>query len=162
MATSRHGPRTLALIAVFKFVKSALLIVLVLALFRLRHPQTAAHVIAWLSALPLTGGHDSLVHALEWVLDLDGHRIALIAALALGYSALYAVEGYGLWRDLHWAKYLTVIATGLLIPVELWEIAVHATPMKVLAAVINVAIVLYLLRLLRVEKAHDADAPAPR
>ena len=161
MASGHHGPRALALIAVFKFFKSATLIVLVFALFRLRHPQTAAHVIAWLSALPVASGHSQLLRGLEWVLDLDGHRVALLAGLAIAYSVLYAVEGYGLWRDAHWAKYLTVIATALFIPVEIWEIAAHVTGTKILALVINVAIVVYLLRLLRVER-REEDASAAR
>jgi uncharacterized membrane protein (DUF2068 family) len=35
---------------------------------------------------------------------------------------LELVEGVGLWLDPLWAEYLTVIATSLLIPVELYEL----------------------------------------
>ena len=38
-----HGPRTLALIAAFKFVKSVSLVVLAIVLIRLRHPDAGAH-----------------------------------------------------------------------------------------------------------------------
>ena len=44
-------------------------------------------------------------------------RIAAIGAL--GYGVLELVEGTGLWLEQLWAEYLTVIATSLLIPLEL-------------------------------------------
>ena len=74
-------------------------------------------------------------------------RIAGIAAL--GYGGLELVEGVGLWLDQLWAEYLTVIATTLLIPFELYELARHPTIWKAGGILINVLIVLYLARALR-------------
>jgi uncharacterized membrane protein (DUF2068 family) len=45
-----------------------------------------------------------------------------------------------------------VIATASLIPLEAWEIARHFTWLKVGALVLNVAIVVYLIVLLRRER----------
>ena len=50
-------------------------------------------------------------------------RIAGIAAI--GYGTLELVEGVGLWLDQLWAEYLTVIATSLLIPFELYELVLR-------------------------------------
>jgi uncharacterized membrane protein (DUF2068 family) len=74
-------------------------------------------------------------------------RIAGIAAL--GYGGLELVEGVGLWLDQLWAEYLTVIATTLLIPFELYELARHPTVWKAGGILINVLIVIYLARALR-------------
>jgi len=54
-----------------------------------------------------------------------------------------------LWNGKRWAEYLTVVATASLIPFELWEIARHFTWLKVGALGVNVAIVCYLIYLLR-------------
>ena len=74
-------------------------------------------------------------------------RIAGIAAL--GYGGLELVEGVGLWLDQLWAEYLTVIATTLLIPFELYELAQHPTLFKAGGILVNVVIVIYLARALR-------------
>jgi uncharacterized membrane protein (DUF2068 family) len=149
-----HGPRTLALIAAFKFVKSILLVVLAIALFRLRHPEAIEAFAHWLGTLQIATGHEFISRAAEWLLGIDAHTIALFGAIALVYATLYAIEGVGLWRNATWAKYLTVISTCLFIPIELWEIHRHFTPMKVAALAINIAIVAYLIWLLR----HDLAA----
>jgi len=148
-----HGPRTLALIAAFKFVKSLLLVVLAIALFRLRHPEAIEALAHWLGTLQIATGHEFVSRAIRWMLDIDAHTIALFAGIALVYATLYAIEGYGLWENRDWAKYLTVISTCLFIPVELWELVRHFTPMKVVALVVNVLIVAYLVWLLRQEVA---------
>jgi uncharacterized membrane protein (DUF2068 family) len=74
-------------------------------------------------------------------------RIAGIAAI--GYGTLELVEGVGLWLDRLWAEYLTVIATSLLIPFELYELVLHPTVWKAGGILVNVLIVLYLARSLR-------------
>lgn len=149
-----HGPRTLALIAAFKFVKSLLLVALAIALFRLRHPQAVEALAHWLSTLQIATGHESVGRAIRWLLGIDTHTFALFAAIAIIYATLYAIEGYGLWENRTWAKYLTVISTCLFIPIELWEMYGHFTPMKVVAILINILIVAYLVWLLR----HDIAA----
>jgi uncharacterized membrane protein (DUF2068 family) len=154
-----RGPRTLAVIAVFKFVKSASLIALAILLSRLREPVAAARFAEWLRALPVAAGHEFVSRALRNLLGLGPHAIGLIALVAIGYAALYAVEGYGLWRHARWAEYLTVVATSAFVPVEIWELSVRFTPMKLIAFAINIAIVAYLVWLLRRERrAHDESA----
>jgi uncharacterized membrane protein (DUF2068 family) len=160
MSSHRHGPRTLRIIAVFKFVKVALLVLLAIELFRLRRPDESAHLVAWLHALPIRSGHQLVGHAIEGILGMSARTIDLFSGIALGYAALYSVEGVGLWRHARWAEYLTVIATSLFIPVELWEIAARFSAMKVLALAINVAIVAYLVRLLREQRRVEAGRAA--
>ena len=66
-------------------------------------------------------------------------------AIAIGYGALEAVEGYGLLRHRRWGEYLTVVATALLFIPELQELMKHPTGLKVGALVVNVLIVIYLI-----------------
>jgi uncharacterized membrane protein (DUF2068 family) len=78
---------------------------------------------------------------------LGPRRFVVIGVIALGYAALFAVEGVGLWRRKHWAEWLTVIATGSLIPIELYELARHASALKLGVLLANVVIVIYLARI---------------
>lgn len=72
------------------------------------------------------------------------NHITIIAVSGLAYAALEATEGVGLAMRRRWAEYLTVIATGILIPYEAYEVVLHATLFKVGALALNVAVVGYL------------------
>ena len=80
---------------------------------------------------------------------LRAHQLRILGVLALGYGGLELVEGVGLWLDQLWAEYLTVIATSLFIPLELYELVVHPTLWKAGGILINVLIVIYLAWALR-------------
>ena len=72
------------------------------------------------------------------------NHITILAVSGLAYAALEATEGVGLAMRRRWAEYLTVIATGILIPYEAYEVILHATLLKVGALALNVAVVGYL------------------
>jgi uncharacterized membrane protein (DUF2068 family) len=80
---------------------------------------------------------------------LRAHQLRIIGIVALGYGGLELVEGVGLWLDQLWAEYLTVIATSLLIPIELYELAVRPSLWKAGGILVNLAIVAYLAVALR-------------
>jgi uncharacterized membrane protein (DUF2068 family) len=52
---------------------------------------------------------------------LRAHELRIAALAAIGYGTLELVEGVGLRLDQLWAEYLTLIATSLFIPFELYE-----------------------------------------
>ena len=95
-----------------------------------------------------TAGH--LIHGLiRRAGALTVHQVLVIGIVAVGYGLIEMVEGIGLWRRQRWAEYLTIIVTSLLIPVEIYELAEHASLLKVGGLLVNIAIVLYLLRVLK-------------
>lgn len=55
----------------------------------------------------------------------------------------------GLLLRKHWAEYFVIITTGLLIPLELYELVRHFTVVKLVVTVINVLIVWYLVARVR-------------
>jgi len=87
---------------------------------------------------------------------LRAHELRVAGIAAIGYGAIELVEGVGLWLDQLWAEYLTVIATSLLIPLELYELVVHPSVWKAGGVLVNLAIVLYLARALRRRLARPA------
>ena len=68
------------------------------------------------------------------------------------YSSLLMTEGIGLWLEKRWAEFLTVIATSLLIPLELYEIYEKFTFVRLAILVVNLLIVWYLITRLKDEK----------
>jgi uncharacterized membrane protein (DUF2068 family) len=72
------------------------------------------------------------------------NHVTLLAVSAILYAALEGTEGIGLAMRRRWAEYLTVIATGILIPFELYEVVTHPTLFKVGALALNLAVVGYL------------------
>ena len=87
---------------------------------------------------------------------LRAHELRIVGLAALGYGGLELVEGVGLWLDQLWAEYLTVIATSLLIPFELYELAVRPSLWKAGGILVNVMIVIYLAWALRRRRATES------
>jgi uncharacterized membrane protein (DUF2068 family) len=75
----------------------------------------------------------------------SGH-VKFIALLALGDAVLSAVEGLALRVGSWWAPWLVAIATGSLLPWEIWELVLRPTWIRAVLLGINVAVVVYLLR----------------
>ena len=96
--------------------------------------------------LNLSPGHGIIVQLLLRVLVLIGNfsHVNVVAIGAIAYALLEGTEGVGLAMRRRWAEYLTVIATGLLIPYEIYEVIHHVTPFKVGALLLNLAVVGYL------------------
>jgi uncharacterized membrane protein (DUF2068 family) len=74
-----------------------------------------------------------------------GH-VKLASLVAIGDSGLSALEGFALRAGRWWAPWLVVIATGALIPVEIWEIIRKPKPVRGVILVLNWVILIYLLR----------------
>ncbi|MBI4745301.1 MAG: DUF2127 domain-containing protein [Deltaproteobacteria bacterium] len=83
---------------------------------------------------------------LEWLIKINGGTIVGISAGMLVLGVLNLMEAYGLHRRRRWAEWLTVIATSLFIPLELYEVIQKQTSVRVGALVLNVAIVYYLAK----------------
>jgi len=96
--------------------------------------------------LNLSAGHSIIVQLLLRVLVFVGNfsHVDVVAIGAIAYALLEGTEGVGLAMRRRWAEYLTVIATGLLIPYEVYEVIHHVTLFKLGALLLNVAVVGYL------------------
>jgi uncharacterized membrane protein (DUF2068 family) len=96
--------------------------------------------------LNLNVGHGLIVQLLLRLLLTIGtfNQVTLLAIAAIAYALLEGTEGVGLAMRRRWAEYLTVIATGVLIPYEVYEVFHRPTLFKVGALLLNVAVVGYL------------------
>ena len=94
---------------------------------------------------PVQSEKVGLLGDLNKLFSLRSSTLTTVGLGVIGYALLEGVEAVGLWFQKRWAEYLTLIATAVFLPLEVWEMAHHVTPFKVIAFVINVAVVLYLL-----------------
>jgi uncharacterized membrane protein (DUF2068 family) len=150
MAKTPH--RALRLIAAYKAIKALALLVAAIAAFGLIGDGNLETLFAWVMQLPIHHGHDLLVGTIDKLFGLGPRKFLAIGVVLCIYAAVFLVEGWGLWRERRWAEYLTVIVTASLIPLEVWEIFHHLTWLKIFALIVNVAILLYLIALLRRER----------
>ena len=56
-------------------------------------------------------------------------------------------EAYGLWREREWAQWFSLLSTALYLPPELYWMLGHPSRLKCAVLVINIAILLFMLRL---------------
>lgn len=138
--------RVLRLIAVERSLRGLLLLVAgVYLLFHLSSDfgQIAERIIRSIDIDPRQHFFHRIVTRLQ---TLHARQLRIVGLVALGYGGLELAEGIGLWLDQLWAEYLTVVATSLLIPFEVYELAVHPTPWKAGGILVNLLIVAYLAR----------------
>ncbi|MBI3753204.1 MAG: DUF2127 domain-containing protein [Deltaproteobacteria bacterium] len=64
----------------------------------------------------------------------------------VSYASLNLAMAYGLHKRRRWAEWLTVIATSLLIPFEIYEIIQAQTIVRIGILILNIAIVYYLAK----------------
>jgi uncharacterized membrane protein (DUF2068 family) len=94
---------------------------------------------------PSRGHKTGVLHTLDELFTLRSSRLRLAGGGIGAYALLEGAEAVGLWYQKRWAEYLTFIATTALIPLELYELAHSISPFKLLALIVNIAIVIYLL-----------------
>ncbi len=141
--------RLLPWIAAERTARGLALLVVGTLLLANRHADWGG-VTRWISVhLGLNPAGRLVSQAIDRAHRLTVRQVTVLGVISLGYGALELVEGVGLWRRRRWAEYLTVAATALLIPLEVYELAHHATLLKVGGLVVNLLIVAYLVRVLR-------------
>jgi uncharacterized membrane protein (DUF2068 family) len=141
--------RWLRLIALFKFVKTVLLIGVGLGALRLLNPAIAAGAQQWATTLADSSDRRFLEHLLAQVAGLPPASLDLIALGAFLYAGLFIIEGTGLWLGRRWAEYLTVVATASLLPIEILELLQGLTIPRAMALMLNFLVVAYLIYRLR-------------
>jgi len=139
----------MAAIAVFKLLKGALLLLVGVGLLELIHADIATLFSMLLESLHVNAD-TRLVHALVLKVDaLKPHSILIAGLISLGYAALLLAEGIGLWLEVSWAAYLTVVSTSALVPFEVYELIERVTLTRIILLVVNLVIVLYLVKQLK-------------
>jgi uncharacterized membrane protein (DUF2068 family) len=150
--------RMLRVIAVFKFLKAATLIAASLGAFRFLHHDLGDAAEQWVRDLKLDPGNRFVVAALRRIANLSAEQIRRLGLVGLVYAALFVTEGTGLWLLKPWGEWVTVIISGSLVPVEIYEILRHVTLTRAAVVTVNVAVVVYLMVQIRSRKQRESGS----
>ena len=132
------------LIAAFKLLKAILLIAVGVGALKLLHQDAAGALDRWAAMLGFDPGNQYVDSALQKLANLPPNKIKGLGVGSFVYAGLFLIEGIGLWMVRRWAEWFTVIVTSSLVPVEIYEIQRHPSPLKILVLIINLAVVGYL------------------
>jgi uncharacterized membrane protein (DUF2068 family) len=94
---------------------------------------------------PVQTSKTGILHELDKLFTLKSSTLTAVGLAVWGYAIVEGVEAVGLWFQKRWAEYLTFVVTASFLPLELYELVHKFTPFKVLALIVNLAIVVYLL-----------------
>jgi uncharacterized membrane protein (DUF2068 family) len=151
-------PVGLKLIVAYKFLKGSGELGVALILFAL---SAAGHDLLHQLALEvrrhLVGPFGLHLSKLLDYLAEPSHLHVLMLALVLD-GLLSGFQGWALFAGYRWGRWLVVIFTGALIPLELVELARHPTAGRVAILVLNLTVVLYLV--FRVRRQSASAPPA--
>ena len=145
----RRSPLLLRLIAAERAVRGVILIAAGAYLFGHLHSDLGKLADRWMRRVELDPNRHFLRRVVEHLHNVTTNEVKIFAFAAVAYGVLELVEGVGLWLDKLWAEYLTVIATSLLVPLELYELARKPSMWKAIGIAVNVLIVIYLAHRLR-------------
>ena len=76
-------------------------------------------------------------------------KLWVFAFAAAVYSSIRFAEAWGLWFSRRWAEWVGAIGAALYVPIEIYELMISVTVIKVTLLVLNVLIVVYLCQALR-------------
>jgi uncharacterized membrane protein (DUF2068 family) len=148
--------RLLRVVAAFELVKGLFVMLIGLSAILLVHKD------AWVIAESLlalfhisTDRHWAQVF-LDFADNLTDARLWMAAQLAFSYTALRFAEAYGLWKERTWAEWLAFISGTLLLPLEIRGLLRGITLVRSGLFVANLAIVFYMLFVLRAGRRYRA------
>ncbi|RUL71464.1 DUF2127 domain-containing protein [Dyella choica] len=137
----------LRVIAIYEVIKTVCLIFVAFVAFGLHQEQNFERLMRTLEHLSLQDSSGMRWRLVELLQEMGPSKFMAVGIVALAYAAIFAAEGIGLWLRKHWAEWFTVIATGSLIPVEVYEVLHKFNWLKLGALIGNVVIVIYLIRI---------------
>jgi uncharacterized membrane protein (DUF2068 family) len=146
---ARHHDGGLLAIGFFKLVEAVFFVLVGVGAIHFLHHDLgdAATRLAERLRVDLDG------RIMSWVMDhldeMTAHRLKQIGAATFFYAGLRVTEGIGLVMEKVWAEHLTVGATGLFLPWELYEIVRHRDWIRVCLLLVNLMVLAYLIWALR-------------
>ena len=145
--------RGLLLIGLFKLAKAIFFFCIGVGAIHLLHKDLEDEVMRLAVRFKFDPESRFVSLLLDKVNLIDAHRLREISVATFAYSALALTEGVGLLLEKVWAEYLTLVLTISFLPWELYELARRPDWFRVSLLLINLAVLGYLIWLLRRKKA---------
>lgn len=141
--------RGLLLIGLFKLSKAVLSVALGVGALKLLHHDIAAVVLHIADVLRIDPENHLVWLLLRNADRVDPAELRHFSMLTFTYAGLCLVEGTGLVLEKRWAEFFTVTLTALALPWECFELYKEFTVPRISLLVVNLAVLVYLIWLLR-------------
>ena len=157
VALARVGhQRGLLLVGLFKLSKAIFFTALGAGALDLMNKNISDVVMHVIDALRIDPERHFVGILMEHVGLIDTHQLKRAGILSFLYAMVCVVEGTGLMLEKRWAEYFTVTLTALGLPWESYELMMRYSPYKVALLVINLAVLLYLVWILKKRRQDES------
>ena len=153
--------RMLRAVATFEFFKGIFVVVMGLCALALVHKDAWLYAESLLALLHISTDRRSAQLFLDFADSVTDARLWAAARIAFSYAALRFTEAYGLWKGRVWAEWVALLAGGLLLPMEVRELMRGLTVFRSALFIGNLAVVLYMLYIIRANARERLKADAP-
>lgn len=151
---------TIHFLSIYKFIKGFLLLLIAVKLLTLFNKDVHQVFADFLARHSIDPENTYIQKIAEKLVGVNRQQLMMFSVGSFSYSALLLTEGVGLWLQKRWAEFLTVIATSLLIPLEIYEIYEKFTWVRVGILILNLFVVWYLATRLKDEKVEAKEQTA--
>jgi uncharacterized membrane protein (DUF2068 family) len=148
--------RGLLLIGLYKLSKAIFFAALGFGALDLIHRNLGDLVLHLVDALRLDPMNKFVSMAMDRADLIGGHQLRQASMASFGYAVLCLIEGTGLVMRKVWAEYFTVFLTAGAMPWEGYELLERYTAFKLGLLLVNMAVLLYLLWVLKKKKLATA------
>jgi uncharacterized membrane protein (DUF2068 family) len=141
-----RGNRGIRLVALLEAAKGAVVICAGFGLMALIHRDVQAvaeDVVRHLHVNPAMHFPRIFLDAAAAASDA---RLWAMAIAAMLYAIVRFTEACGLWREQAWAEWFGIISGALYLPLEVYELTVNVSPIKLSVLLVNLVVVGWLIR----------------
>ena len=140
-------------VALFEAAKGALVLVAGLGLLSLinRDVQALAERVVRFSHLNPASHYPRIF--VDAAAHVTNAKLWLLAGAATVYALVRGIEAFGLWYERRWAEWFALVAGGIFLQVEIYELCHRLTWVRIGVFALNVGIVAYMAYALL----HSAD-----
>jgi uncharacterized membrane protein (DUF2068 family) len=149
--------RLLRLVATFEFIKGSFVLLIGVCAVLLVHKDAWVIAESLLALFHVSTDRHSAQMFLDFADRITDARLWAAAQLAVAYSCLRFAEAYGLWKQRTWAKWIAFVSGTFLLPVEIRGLLRGITLLRSGVFIGNLAVVFYMLYLLRAARHHHSQ-----
>ena len=142
----RHGHTGIRIVAILEAAKGAVVVVAGFGLMSLIHRDVQAVAEDIVRHLHINPARRFPHIFLEAAAKTTDAHLWAMALTAMFYAIIRFAEAYGLWWEQVWAEWFGILSGSLYLPVEVYELTVSVSAIKVCILLINLTVVVWLIK----------------
>ena len=146
----------------FEFFKGIFVVLMGFCALALVHKDVWLYAESLLALFHISTDRKSAQLFLDFADNVTDAHLWTAARIAFAYSALRFTEAYGLWLTRTWAEWVALVSGALLLPLEIRELMRGLSVLRAVLLVGNLAVVLYMLYVIRANRRERQNAAAIR